>query len=88
MANEHTFTLTEPEMMQTSFDKPRITISGLRIPQMPTKDVLAELRCIPHLKKLRSVKMDDIHNCVVLISEDKDTGYMACLLYTSPSPRD
>lgn len=77
MANEHTFTLTEPEMMQTSFDKPRITISGLRIPQMPTKDVLAELRCIPHLKKLRSVKMDDIHNCVVLISEDKDTGYMA-----------
>lgn len=50
MANEHTFTLTEPEMMQTSFDKPRITISGLRIPQMPTKDVLAELRCIPHLK--------------------------------------
>ena len=77
MAIEHTFTLTEPEMMQTSFDKPRITISGLRIPQMPTKDVLAELRCIPHLKKLRSVKMDDIHNCVVLISEDKDTGYMA-----------
>ena len=50
MGTNHTFALTAPEMMQTSFEKPRITISGVRIPQMPTKEVLAELRCIPHLK--------------------------------------
>ena len=77
MGTNHTFALTAPEMMQTSFEKPRITISGVRIPQMPTKEVLAELRCIPHLKKLCSVKMEDTHNCVVLLCEDKDTGYMA-----------
>lgn len=77
MEKVHTYALTAPEMIQMNYDNPTMTIQSLRVPRLTSRAVQQDLRSAPHLHNLRGVEMGEEHNCVVLLCEDKDTGYLA-----------
>lgn len=77
MKIEYSFSITEPSITCKSFEHPEITIPTLMVPQLSTADVMRDLSYASHLRKLRNLSMHYAHNCVVLICDDKDTGYMA-----------
>ena len=77
MEKVHTYALTAPEMIQMNYEDPAMTIQSLRVPRLTARAVQQDLRSAPHLRSLRGVEMGEEHNCVVLLCEDKDTGYLA-----------
>ena len=77
MEKVHTYALTAPEMIQMNYETPAMTIQSLRVPRLTSRAVQQDLRSAPHLQNLRGVEMGEEHNCVVLLCEDKDTGYLA-----------
>ena len=77
MEKVHTYALTAPEMIQMNYEAPAMTIQSLRVPRLTARAVQQDLRSAPHLQNLRGVEMGEEHNCVVLLCEDKDTGYLA-----------
>ena len=77
MEKVHTYALTAPEMIQMNYENPTMTVQSLRVPRLTARAVQQDLHNAPHLQNLRSVEMGEEHNCVVLVCEDKDTGYLA-----------
>ena len=89
-SSEDPFAVTIPELVKITPD-PELDIPMdvpcLVVPYMEYGRAEAELSCAAHLRALNDVKLDGEHNCVVLLAETEELGYIGAA-YLAARQRD
>ena len=89
-SSEDPFAVTIPELVKitpdTELDIP-MDVPCLVVPYMEYGRAEAELSCAAHLRALNDVKLDGEHNCVVLLAETEELGYIGAA-YLAARQRD
>lgn len=73
---EETYSIICPEVMNRTSRNEQCDVPCLRVPYMGKGQPEAELRRTPHLAALADVNLNSRHNCVVLMPETKELGFI------------
>ena len=76
MNRKNQYTVTCPQMKKITPLESDTDIPCLIVPFMEKDAAADEVRAAPHLRGLLDVKLDGTHNCVVLLTENQELGFI------------